>query len=205
LNIHQERIFSNDRSVDLSWKAAVEIATRKAGALTVSGHYNSPKLGGDFKGAGAGLSPSYSFGAVVAEVSVDKDTGEVKVTNIWGSHDCGKAINPLAVEGQLEGSWHMGMGQALSERMKYFNGLLINPNFLDYKIPTSMDTPQIDSNIVESIDPEGPFGAKECGEGALHPVIPAIANAVFDAVGYRITSLPINPEDIFNYIRQKTT
>ncbi len=204
LNIFEERIFSNDRTIDLSWKEAVEIATRKVGALTVSGNYNSPKLGGNFKGAGAGLSPSYSFGAVIAEVKVDTDTGEVKVTNIWGSHDCGKAINPLAVEGQLEGSWHMGMGQALSERMKYYNGQLLNPNFLDYKIPTSVDIPDIDTTIIESIDPEGPFGAKECGEGAIHPVIPAIANAVYDAVGYRITSLPINPEEILNFIKQKS-
>jgi len=203
LNIFEERVFSNDKSIDLSWKEAVEIATRKVGALTVSGNYNSPKLGGDFKGAGAGLSPSYSFGSVIAEVNVDTDSGEVKVTNIWGAHDCGKAINPLAVEGQLEGSWHMGMGQALTEKMKYYNGLLLNPNFLDYKIPTSVDTPPIDSTIIESIDPEGPFGAKECGEGALHPVIPAIANAVYDAVGYRITSLPINPEEILNFIKQR--
>jgi len=203
LNISKERIFSNDKTVDLNWKEAVEIATKKVGALTVSGNYNSPKLGGDFKGAGAGLSPSYSFGSCIAEVDVDTDTGEVNVLNIWGAHDCGKAINPLAVEGQLEGSWHMGLGQAVSERMKFYNGLLLNPNFLDYKIPTSVDTPPIDTTIIESIDPEGPFGAKECGEGAIHPVIPAIANAVFNAVGYRITSLPINPEEILNHIKQK--
>lgn len=202
LDIHQERIFSNDKTVDLSWKDAVEIATKKVGALTVSGNYNSPKLGGTFKGAGAGLSPSYSFGSVIAEVDVDTNTGEVNVLNIWGAHDCGKAINPLAVEGQLEGSWHMGLGQAVSERMKFYNGLLLNPNFLDYKIPTSVDTPPIDTSIIETIDPEGPFGAKETGEGAIHPVIPAIANAVFNAVGYRITSLPINPEEILKFIKQ---
>jgi len=203
LNAANERVFSNDRSVDLSWVEAVEIATRKVGALTTSGYYNSPKLGGDFKGAGAGLSPSYSFGAVVAEVYVDLNTGMVKVTDIWGAHDVGRALNPLAVEGQLEGSWHMGMGQVLSEQMKYHNGLLVNANFLDYKIPTSVDTPMFDTTIIESIDPEGPFGAKECGEGALHPSVPAIANAIYDAVGVRINSLPIDPEEIFAGIKKK--
>ncbi len=201
LNLLDERVFSNDRSVDISWKEAVEIATRKVGALNTSGFYNSPKLGGDFKGAGAGLSPSYSFGAVAAEVNVDLQSGIVTVENMWGAHDCGRAINPLAVEGQLEGSWHMGMGQALSEQMKYHNGLLVNANLLDYKVPTSVDTPLFDTTIIESIDPEGPFGAKECGEGALHPSIPAIANAVYDAVGVRVRSLPIDPEFILAGIK----
>lgn len=201
LNILNERVFSNDRKVDLSWQEAIEIATRKVGALNTSGYYNSPKLGGNFKGAGAGLSPSYSFGAVVAEVKVDTSTGYVTVENIWGAHDAGKALNPLAVEGQLEGSWHMGLGQALSEQMLYRNGLLVNGNFLDYKIPTTLDTPDIHSNIVESMDPEGPFGAKECGEGALHPVIPAVANAIYDAVGVRVTSLPINQEELLKAIK----
>jgi len=203
LNIANERVFSNDRSVDLSWIEAVEIATRKIGALNTSGYYNSPKLGGDFKGSGAGLSPSYSFGAVVAEVRVNLNTGSVKVENMWGAHDAGRALNPLAVEGQLEGSWHMGMGQALSEQLKFHNGLLVNANLLDYKIPTSADTPMFDTTIIESIDPEGPFGAKECGEGALHPSIPAITNAIYDAVGVRISSLPIDPEVILAEFKKK--
>ncbi|MBL7892242.1 MAG: molybdopterin-dependent oxidoreductase, partial [Bacteroidia bacterium] len=94
-------------------------------------------------------------------------------------------------------------GQAMSEQMKYFNGLLLNNNFLDYKIPTTLDTPDIHTNIIESNDPEGPFGAKECGEGALHPVIPAIANAIFNAIGVRITSLPISAEDVLGKIKQR--
>lgn len=203
LYIHNERVFSNDRTVELQWSQAVEIATRKIGALNTSGFYNSPKLGGDFKGSGAGLSPSYSFGAAVAEVNVDLSTGMVKVENMWGAHDAGRALNPLAVEGQLEGSWHMGMGQALSEQMKYHEGLLVNANLIDYKIPTSVDTPLFDTTIIESIDPEGPFGAKECGEGALHPSIPAIANAIYDAVGVRVNSLPIDPERIIAEIKNK--
>lgn len=203
LNFSDDRIFSNDKSVDLSWMDAIEILTANRGAVSVSGKYISPKLGGDFKGAGAGLSPSYSFGACVAEVKVDIKTGHVKLLNVWGAHDCGRALNPLAVEGQMEGSWHMGIGQAMSEEMKYYNGLLVNNNFLDYKIPTTMDTPPIHTNIIETIDPEGPFGAKECGEGALHPVIPAIANAIYDAVGIRVINLPIKSEDVLELLKQK--
>jgi CO/xanthine dehydrogenase Mo-binding subunit len=159
-------------------------------------------LGGDFKGAGAGLSPSYSFGAVITEVKVDEETGHVKVIDIWGAHDAGKALNPLAVEGQLEGSWHMGLGQAVSEQMKFRDGLLVNGNLVDYKIPTTKDTPPIHTSIIETIDPEGPFGAKECGEGAIHPVIPAVANAIFDAVGVRVTSLPITSEEVLKQLKQ---
>jgi 4-hydroxybenzoyl-CoA reductase subunit alpha len=204
LNLQNERVFSNNKKVNLSWVEAVENATRKVGALNTSGAYNSPKLGGDFKGAGAGLSPSYSFGAVITEVKVDQETGHVKVVNIWGAHDAGKAINPLAVEGQLEGSWHMGLGQALSEQMKFRDGLLLNGNFIDYKIPTTKDTPPIYTNIVETIDPEGPFGAKECGEGAIHPIIPSIANAIYDAVGVRVTSLPITSEEVLKELKIKS-
>lgn len=203
LNFFEERVFSNDKTVDLTWVEAIENATKKVGALNSTGYYNSPKLGGDFKGAGAGLSPSYSFGAVIVEVHVDSSTGQLKIDNVWGAHDVGKALNPLAVEGQLEGSWHMGIGQAVSEQMKYYNGLLVNSNLIDYKIPTAKDTPPINTNYIETNDPEGPFGAKECGEGAIHPILPAIANAVYDAVGVRITSLPINSEEILNKIKEQ--
>lgn len=204
LYISQSRVCSNDASLQLDWLAAVDMATAHRGALTVSGYYISPKLGGDFKGAGAGLSPSYSFGACIAEVSVDKQTGKVEILNVWGAHDCGKALNPMAVEGQLEGSWHMGIGQAISEEMKYFNGLLLNNNFIDYKIPTSLDTPEFHTHIIETGDPEGPFGAKECGEGALHPLIPAVINAIYNATGVRITKLPVKAEDILEKIKAGT-
>lgn len=196
------RIYSTDGTVDMDWMEAVDIATAHRGALTVSGNYISPKLGGDFKGAGAGLSPSYSFGACIAEVSVDPITGQIQIHDVWGAHDTGRALNPLAVRGQLEGSWHMGIGQALTEEMRYHEGLLLNNNFTDYRIPTALDTPEFHTHIIESADPEGPYGAKECGEGALHPVIPAVANAVFNAVGVRITRLPIKPEDIVKQMAQ---
>lgn len=203
LHFSDNCVFSNSKELNLSWGEAIDILTANRGAISVSGKYISPKLGGDFKGAGAGLSPSYSFGACVAEVKIDTETGFVQLLNVWGAHDCGKAINPLAVEGQLEGSWHMGIGQAMSEQMKYYNGLLLNNNFLDYRIPTTLDTPDIHTNIIESHDPEGPFGAKECGEGALHPVIPAIANAIYNAVGVRITNLPINVEDVLKKLKEE--
>ncbi|MDP4199814.1 MAG: molybdopterin-dependent oxidoreductase [Bacteroidota bacterium] len=196
LTIVNDRIQSANQRIDLSWQEAIDIATAHRGALATSGWYISPKLGGDFKGAGAGLSPSYSFGALIAEVEVNPTSGALRVLDLWGAHDCGRALNRLAVEGQLEGSWHMGMGQAVSEAMEFYDGLLLNGNLLDYRIPTSVDTPPIHTNIIETMDPEGPFGAKECGEGALHPVIPAIANAVFDAVGVRVTTLPITSESL---------
>jgi len=196
LSIRRDRLVSIDRSLDISWDDAIAIATAHRGALSTTGWYISPKLGGDFKGAGAGLSPSYTFGAVIVEVEVDPDSGALRVIDVWGAHDCGRALNPLAVEGQLEGSWHMGMGQAVSEAMEYYEGLIVNSSLLDYRIPTSVDIPTFHTNIIESNDPEGPFGAKECGEGALHPVVPAIANAVYDAVGVRINDLPITSEKI---------
>ncbi len=203
LRLEGGKAISEDGSISLNWLEAIEHATADRGALNSSGFYISPKLGGDFKGAGAGLSPSYSFGAVITQVKVNSSTGQVDVLDIWGAHDCGKALNPLAVEGQLEGSWHMGVGQAISETMRYYKGLNVNANFLNYKIPTALDTPPIHTNIIESIDPEGPFGAKECGEGALHPVNPAIANAIYDAIGVRLRKLPIKPEDILRGIEQQ--
>ena len=203
LHFSENRIFSNDKSLDITWEDGVEMLVANRGAVSVSGKYISPKLGGDFKGAGAGLSPSYSFSSCVAEVKVDTETGHVKILNVWGAHDCGKALNPLAVEGQLEGSWHMGIGQVMTEEMQYYNGLLVNNNFLDYKIPTSLDTPPIHTNIIETIDPEGPFGAKETGEGAIHAMLPAVANAVYDAVGIRITKLPIKSEDVLRLLKEK--
>jgi len=196
LVVRRDRVLSVDRSVDLSWEDAIDIATAGRGALSTTGWYISPKLGGTFKGAGAGLSPSYTFGAVIVEVEVNPETGLLRLLDLWGAHDCGRALNPLAVEGQLEGSWHMGMGQAVSEAIDYYEGLLVNANLLDYRIPTALDIPTYHTNIIESIDPEGPFGAKECGEGALHPVVPAIANALYDAVGVRVNELPITMEKI---------
>ena len=172
--------------------------------LAASGGYRTQKLGGDYRGGTIGASPAYSFTAHVAEVSVDEELGTWKVERIWAAHDCGKALNPTLVEGQIEGSVYMGAAEAQMEEMVYGpQGLLFGPSLLDYRIPTSMDTPQLESFIVESSDPGGPYGAKEAGEGPLHPAIPAIANAIHDACGIRIRELPFYPQRILKLLRER--
>jgi 4-hydroxybenzoyl-CoA reductase alpha subunit len=187
----------------LDFNEALREALADRGALIATGSYQSPPMGMTFKGAGAGLSPTYSFSAFVCELEVDPDTGFVRPLHVWAAHDCGRALNPVAVEGQIEGSVHMGLGQALMEDMDYLGGSLRNANLLDYKCIDPVFTPEIDVLIVESIDPEGPFGAKECGEGGLAPILPAVANAVFDAVGVRIHRLPLTPDVVLRALQRK--
>src|SRR5213593_204663 len=172
----------------MTFEEAVVAAIDFHGALTGTGSYAPPPeaRGGKHKGAGVGPSPAYSYAAQVAEVSVDEDTGEVTVHKVWAAHDCGRALNPVSVEGQIIGSVWMGMGQALTEEMVWKDGLLMNPGLLEYRSPSSVESPEVEPIIVESIDPEGPFGAKECSEGSLAATIPAIANAIYDAVGIRL-------------------
>jgi 4-hydroxybenzoyl-CoA reductase subunit alpha len=189
----------------LSYDEALKYALAENGAIVAQGHYSPPSAarGGKFKGAGVGPSPSYSYSAQVAEVVVDEETGQVHIEKIWAAHDCGRALNPLAVEGQIIGSVSMGLGQALQEEMIWRNGFLMNPGLLEYRSPASGDqaSPQILHYIVESIDPEGPFGAKEASEGSLAASIPAVANAIFDAVGARIFELPLTPERILRALK----
>ncbi|MGH9776223.1 MAG: 4-hydroxybenzoyl-CoA reductase subunit alpha [Candidatus Acidiferrales bacterium] len=184
---------------------AVMLAIEFHGALFAQGSYAPPDAarGGKFKGAGVGPSPSYSYSAQVAEVTVDLETGELKVDRIVAAHDCGFALNPLTVDGQVIGSVYMGFGQAVQEEMTWHEGRLMNPSLLEYRIPTSLENPQIESIIVESIDPEGPFGAKEAGEGSLAATIPAIANAIYDAVGVRLTTSPFTADKIFEALQKK--
>jgi len=161
-------------------------------------------MGRTHKGAAAGLAPAYSFSAYVAEVTVDVETGQTKVDKVWAAHDCGKALNPLSVKGQIIGSCHMGMGQVLSEEMRYGrSGHLMNADLLDYKIPSIHEMPEVVPIIVESNDPEGPFGAKEAGEGPLLPILPAVCNAVYDAIGIRAAELPITPDRLHRLIEKK--
>ena len=178
---------------------------RKELPIIGKGHY-VPVVGfpNFLKGEGD-LSPAYSFGASVAEVEVDPETGKVKVLNFYMAHDCGVAINPLAVEGQLEGSIHMGLGYALSEekKIKGETGQVLNPDFLDYKLFLSPDMPRIETIAVETVDPTGPFGAKEAGEGTTISPAPAIVNAIYDAVGVRIKELPLTPEKILKAMEDK--
>src|SRR6266849_6765028 len=189
----------------MTFEEAVVAAIDFHGALTGTGSYAPPteSRGGKFKGAGVGPSPAYSYSAQVAEVSVDEDTGEVAVHKIWAAHDCGRALNPVAVEGQIIGSVWMGMGQALTEEMIWKDGMLMNPGMLEYRSPSSVESPEVEPIIVESIDPEGPFGAKECSEGSLAATIPAIANAIYDAVGIRLHECPFTPERVLAALRAK--
>jgi 4-hydroxybenzoyl-CoA reductase subunit alpha len=184
---------------------AFNLAEAKFGALGATGSYNTPKdIHGDYRGGTIGSSPAYSFTAHVAEVEVDRETGFVDVRKIWVAHDCGRALNPVLVEGQMEGSAYMGFAEAVMEQHIFKEtGLHDAPSLLDYKIPTSLDTPELESLIVESVDPEGPYGAKEAGEGPLHPSIPAIANAVYDAVGVRMDRLPFTPPRVWKALQMR--
>ena len=189
----------------LTFEEAVVAAIDFHGALTGTGSYAPPPeaRGGKHKGAGVGPSPAYSYSAQVAEVSVDEETGEVAVHKVWAAHDCGRALNPVSVEGQIIGSVWMGMGQALTEEMVWKDGMLMNPGLLEYRSPSSIESPDVEPIIVESIDPEGPFGAKECSEGSLAATIPAIANAIYDAVGVRLHEAPFTPERVLAALRAK--
>ena len=190
---------------------AFNVAETRTGTLSAVGHYNTPKdVHGEYRGGTIGASPAYSFTAHVAEVRVNVETGIVGVEKIWIAHDCGRALNPVLVEGQMEGSAYMGFAEALMEAHVFKSadegreGLHNAPSLLDYRIPTSLDTPDLVSLIVESVDPEGPYGAKEAGEGPLHPSIPAIANAIFDAIGVRMDALPFSPPRVWRALQDET-
>ncbi len=178
---------------------AFNLAEAKFGTLGATGSYNTPKdIHGEYRGGTIGASPAYSFTAHAVELEVDPETGFVDVDKIWVAHDCGRALNPVLVEGQIEGSAYMGFGEAIMEEQIFKEtGLHNAPSLLDYKIPTSLDTPEMEALIIESVDPEGPYGAKEAGEGPLHPSIPAIANAIYDAVGVRLDRLPFSPPRVW--------
>ncbi|MGI0072056.1 MAG: xanthine dehydrogenase family protein molybdopterin-binding subunit [Thermoplasmata archaeon] len=190
-------------TVGVSFLEALHRAMERAGALTASGSYDTTPKGGTFKGARAGTAPAYSFAAYVAQVDVDVDTGEYRVEKIWAGFDCGRALNRLAVEGQIEGSIHMGLGQVLGESMNYRGTRLFNPSLLEYKIPTPSQMPEVEILLVGDDDPEGPFGAKEAGEGPLIATLPAVGNALYDALGVRFTELPITPDRVVRGIDQR--
>ncbi len=180
----------------LTWTDAIRAAEARVGTLAATGSYKAPKLSGPYKGSGVGPSPAYSYSASVVEVNCDPETGAVVVEKVWIAHDVGRAINPLLVEGQVEGSVYMALGEVLLEEQTFRRGVHKFPSMLEYKSPTTLETPEMHTFIVESIDPEGPFGAKEAGQGPLLPVIPAVANAVADALGVRIDEIPITPEKV---------
>jgi 4-hydroxybenzoyl-CoA reductase subunit alpha len=192
-----------DRALDFA--QVVEAALAHGGTLTVKGVWSTPPetQGGKFRGAAVGSTAGFSYAAQVVEVSVDEETGAVKVEHVWVAHDCGFAINPLAVEGQVQGAVWMGMGQALSEETQYHEGLAMRANMLDYRIPTIVESPPIDVTLVESLDPLGPFGAKEASEGALHGFPPALTNAICDAIGIRLDELPASPDRVLEALHAR--
>ncbi len=189
----------------LHFDEVVSEALKNAGPITATGVYSTiPQSHGGkkYRGAAIGGTMGYSYSAQVVEVTVDEETGVVAVDKVWVAHDCGRALNRLAVEGQVEGSVWMGLGQAMSEETGYHQGLLLTGNMLDYRVPTIQDSPPIEVGIVESMDPYGPFGAKEAGEGSLAAFLPALANAVADAIGIRFDNLPITADRVFAAIEK---
>ncbi|MBI4881148.1 MAG: molybdopterin-dependent oxidoreductase [Planctomycetes bacterium] len=187
----------------LTFREVSRFAFLERGLIIGTGQYRPPPLGGGFKGAAVGTSPAYGCSAQVAEVAVDLETGQVKVLRITGAHDCGQAVNRTQVEGQMHGSMSMGHGEALYEQVLFdARGRIQNPNLSDYKIPTALDSPELKALIVESHEPNGPFGAKEVGEGGIMPTIPAILNAIRDATGVVIDELPATPERVLAGIRK---
>ena len=197
------QVTGTDRT--LGYKSVVAAALEDTGPISTKGTYSTPPetQGGKFRGAAVGSSAAFSYSAQVVEVSVDEDTGVIRVEKIWVAHDCGFAINPLAVEGQVQGSVWMGMGQALTEETQYHEGRALRANLLDYRVPTIVESPPIEVHIVESRDPGGPYGAKEAGEGSLSGFLAALTNAVHDAIGLRLTELPASPDRVLEALQAK--
>jgi 4-hydroxybenzoyl-CoA reductase alpha subunit len=201
------RVFDReDPAHGVSFAEAVQVTEAVEGTVGTVGSYTPPPSPGKYRGAGVGPSPAYSYSAAVAEVDVDPETGIVRVPRIWIAHDVGRCLNAATVMGQIEGSVYMGLGEALMEEMTYREDRQVVhkiPSLLEYKSPTTLEMCDVVTYIVEDPDPHGPFGAKECGQGPLLPVPPAIANAVYDAVGVRIDEVPITPEKVFKALRRK--
>ena len=197
LRAAHRRIFDRDNpEAGIGFVEAVVLAEAKFGTLGAVGSYTPPKGLGKYKGAGVGPTPTYSYSAAVVELTVDPETGFITVDKVWLAHDIGKAINPLLVIGQIEGSVYMALGEALMEEQAFRKGVHKIPSMLEYKSPTFLETPQMESILVETLDPAGPYGAKEVGQGVLLPVVPAVLNAIYDAVGVRIDEVPASPEKI---------
>jgi len=208
LSLAERRVFDVENpDVGVSFAEAVVLAESKFGTIGTVGSYSPPRSPGRYKGAGVGPSPAYSYSAAVAEVDVDPETGIVVVERVWIAHDIGKSINPMLVMGQVEGSVYMGLGEILMEEMVYrANRNVVHkfPSMLEYKSPTTMEMCDVKTYLIEDPDPNGPYGAKEVGQGPLLPVPPAVANAVYDAVGVRIDEVPITPEKVLKALREKS-
>jgi 4-hydroxybenzoyl-CoA reductase subunit alpha len=206
LEIKNRRIYAKNKTkIGISVAEAVQasLSSEEGRHILGRGFYNpNTESPNPYTGEG-NISPAYSFGAQVAEVEIDPETGQVKVLKMTCAHDVGFAINPMALEGQIEGSILTGMGQALFEEIAKERGQILDPSFLMYKMPTSMQMPEIESILIETIDPEGPFGAKGVGESTQIPTVPSIVNAIYDAIGVRFKNLPITPDKILQALEGK--
>jgi 4-hydroxybenzoyl-CoA reductase subunit alpha len=203
------RVFDvEDPEKGMTFAEAAVLAESKFGTLGTVGSYSPPPSAGRYRGAGVGPSPAYSYSAAVVEVEVDPETGIYRVPRIWIAHDVGKCINPVLVVGQVEGSVYMGLGEAMMEEMAYRDDVNDNvvhkfPSLLEYKSPTTLEMPEVATFLVEDPDPNGPYGAKEVGQGPLLPIPPAVANAIFDAVGVRVDEIPVTPEKVLKALKAK--
>jgi 4-hydroxybenzoyl-CoA reductase alpha subunit len=208
----ERRVFDSQRPEHgVTFQEAVCMAEARVGTIGTTGSYTPPKSPARYKGGGVGPTPTYSYTAAVVEVGVDPDTGWITVPRVWIAHDIGRAINPTLARGQVEGSVYMGLGEALMEEQAFrrlpprLSNALVHkfPSMLEYKSPTSLDMPEIFTDLIEHPDPEGPFGAKEVGQGPLLPIMPAVANAVYDAIGVRIDQIPVTPEKIVRALKAR--
>lgn len=189
-----------DGRVQAKGRADYGLTFGEAVAMAQKANRGEPLVArGSYTPRGKGLvTPAFGFGAQVAEVEVDRETGLVEVKHMWTAHDCGTVINPRSVDGQLAGSIQMGLGYALSEQFVMEGGKTLNTSFVDYKMPTAADMPPSEVVHIDTYEPEGPMGAKEAGEGLASPTAPAISDAVYHATGYRCLDLPITPDKILN-------
>ena len=219
LDVPKDRLVFSERRVfdaeapetGVTFQEAVILAEGEFGTLGTTGSYTPPRSPARYKGGGVGPSPTYSYTACVVEVNVDPVTGWIHVPKIWIAHDIGRALNPVLARGQVEGSVYMGLGEALMEEQTFrrlppkLSHALVHkfPSMLEYKSPTSLDMPEVDTELIENPDARGPFGAKEVGQGPLLPIMPAVANAVYDAVGVRIDEIPVTPEKIMKALDDK--
>ena len=206
------RVFDGERPEHgVTFQEAVCIAEAIVGTIGTTGSYTPPRSAARYKGGGVGPTPTYSYTAAVVEVEVDSESGWITVPRVWIAHDIGRAINPTLARGQVEGSVYMGLGEALMEEQAFrrlparLSNALVHkfPSILEYKSPTSLDMPEIFTDLIEHPDPEGPFGAKEVGQGPLLPIMPAVANAVYDAVGVRVDQIPVTPDKILRALKAK--
>jgi CO/xanthine dehydrogenase Mo-binding subunit len=192
-----------NRKMSYAELARLHIFRQGGEGLQVTASYDPPTVMADKKTQYGNVSPACSFAAQAVEVEVDVETGQISVVDAYLSEDCGKALNPMAVHGQTCGAAVQAIGWVLYEHLLYHDGQLMNGNFADYTIPTAESVPEIHAGVVETIDPNGPFGAKGASESAILPGAAAIANAVYDAVGVRLNSLPFTPEKVLTALRDK--